>query len=136
MLGNANGGKQPCRLSMGLRCPGRVCLDHGVHDREQFSHAGDDDDFGGLSGHFETLRKGLDCRIAAHYGHCGHVQDGSNIGAAAPDEALSSMRATVICQRSDAHQFGDFAPIELAQLRALGQQSHTGDCADSGNATQ
>ena len=107
---------------------GRICFDHGVHDREQFAHAGDDDDLGGLSGHFEALRKGLDCRIASHRGHRGHVQDGSDIGAAAPDEALSAMLAAVVCQRRDAHQFGDFAPIELAQFRTFGQHSRAGDC--------
>ncbi|MDR2837188.1 MAG: hypothetical protein LBV49_01245, partial [Azonexus sp.] len=39
-------GEQPCSSASIFYFPWGVIFDHGIHDGEQFTHTGDDDDFG------------------------------------------------------------------------------------------
>ncbi len=89
-------GEQPCSKSSNFWIPPGTSLQHRIHDGQQLSHAGDDDDFGELPGLLEALSESLDNRIAAHRRDCGHVQHGAQIGPATPDESFPVSLATVV----------------------------------------
>jgi hypothetical protein len=66
----------------------------------------------------------------------GHVEASSHVGTAAPDAPASTVFAAVVGQRRHADQFGDFAPIQLAQFRAQPQHRAADDRAHARDALQ
>ena len=117
-----------------FRVPWGVILDHGIHDGEQLPHTGDDHDLAGFAGKFESFCEEFDLAIEANSGNGRHVQDRSNVGSAAPDEALPPMFPTVFCQRGDARQCSNFTAIELAEFGTLSEHRQTGDGSHTRNA--
>lgn len=113
-----------------------VCFDHGVEDDEQFSHAGDDDDFGAFALSFKSVSECSNHRVVPTGSQSGHVQDASYCTATSKDRSGAAELPAVSIERRDSDQRGDLLSVEMPQLRKLGDQGGGGDLADSGRTLQ
>ncbi len=125
-----------CRLNVPSCIPQRLIPEHGVEDRQQLAHAGDDGHLLGLARGDQTVVESLDHRVESGRAQRGHVDHGAHIAASAPDAALAVARARIVGQWRNAHELGHLATAELAQLRQRRGQRHDGDRAHAFDAIE
>ena len=111
--------------------PRRVRPHHGVQDREQLAHAGDERDLLRLAGRDESTIEGANDDVASSGDKRPHVEYGADRRAAAPDHAFASTCAAVAGERRHAHERRDLFAIESPQLGKVRQQGATQDGTDA-----
>ena len=106
-----------CALQVG-QPPKLVISHHRIEDHQEFSHRGNQSYFLFFSGSYQTLIKRFDLRVVSSCHHRHHVQYFSNLRPTAKDLPFAiRFRITgIIVDRRHAHQLGNLAAIELAQL--------------------
>lgn len=119
-----------------IRIPGGIGFEHGVEDDKELAHAGDDDDLELFALGFETLCEGPNDGVTAFGGKSGHIEHGSNGGAAAPDGAFSLKSSAVAIERSQAGQGADLLAVEGSQFGKFCQERSGGDGAHARSAPQ
>src|SRR5438045_6878618 len=77
-------------------CPSEIVTDHRVEQREEFSHAGNDDDFGALAGAAQAIGEATQDGIETNGGERGHVEHAADRGASAADGALAGGLSGVV----------------------------------------
>jgi hypothetical protein len=111
-------------------------FDHGVENREQLAHAGDQSDFErfalGLEPFVEISNHGI---VSSSDQGC-HVQSAAHRSSATPDATAAFKRATVAVEGSQTHQRRNLFTIEGAEFWQLGQQGAAGDWADCRSTAQ
>src|SRR6185436_9660604 len=73
--------------------------DHGIQDRQEFAHAGDDRDFLRLAGSEQSLVETLDDAVVAHGNDGRHIQRAADLGATAKDHTFATHLARVAIER-------------------------------------
>ena len=116
--------------------PGFLGLDHGIENGEQFAHGRDEGDFFGFADCAQVPVQLADHRVVPGGGQSGHVQGRAHLCTASPHSALASELATVAVERGHAHEGGDLAAVQLAQLGQFGQEHAGQDRTDTGHALQ
>jgi hypothetical protein len=76
-----------------------IVFQHGIHEGQEFSHAGDENDFGRFAGLLEAISKSLDDWITTPGREGRHVQSRSTLDATTPDEAFPAMLAALSLAR-------------------------------------
>lgn len=116
--------------------PGLSGSDHGVEGGQQLAHAGDQGDLGQLAGVDQPRVEGSDDGVAAGGRECGHVQHTSYVEASALNAPSPFAGAGVVGHGGDAHQGGDLAPVEPAELGQFGDQRAAGHRTDAAGRLQ
>ena len=84
-------------------------LAEGIAEHQQLAHAGGQRHLGGLPGRDQALIEGADDRIGTGGGDGGHIEDGADGGAPAPDAAAAAPGAAVAIEGGDPDQGGNLA---------------------------
>ena len=92
-------------------------FEHGVEDDEQFAHTRDQGHLLRFTMRQQPLVEVADEGVVAGCGQRPHVEGAPHSGAPAPDGAFAPQGATVPFEGSRAHQGGDLAAVQRAQLR-------------------
>src|SRR5665213_4565134 len=121
-------------LSMLERVPDGLVSEHGIEDGQQLAHAGGDSDLGGLACADQAAVEEPDDRVVADGGQGGHIQHRAHFAAPTANAARSLALARVVGQWCDAHELGDLAtlqPAELGESRSQRQDRHRPDALDA-----
>nr|WP_232493850.1 DUF4915 domain-containing protein [Novosphingobium kaempferiae] len=121
------------RLSIFPVC---VISQHCVESDEEFSHGGDDGDFGWFSSAFHSLVECCDDWVCAAGDESGHVEGIAQGFSSADDASLSLEGAAFAIERSDADESGGLSAGHGSQLGHEGDEGGGGDGADAGGRAQ
>src|SRR6476646_7808922 len=109
-------------------------FDHRVKNRQQFTHASDQGEFGRFACGAQPFVESCDDRVTSTGNQGGHVECCTNSGPATPDYATASEGTAVTVERSDPGQCCNLFTVELPEFGELGQQgtaNHRTDCGDA-----
>src|SRR4029453_6624442 len=112
--------------------PRRVRPHHGVQNRKQLAHTGDESDFLWLAGRDESTIEGANDWVPSGRDKGAHIEHGADGRAATPDDSLPTERATITGERRHAHERRDLLAIELAEFGEVSQQRAAHDGTDPG----
>ena len=113
-----------------LGIPFLVSGDHGIEDRQQFSHRGDDGGHFGFSSLQESLVEVSNSRVKSYGTEGGHKESGPQVPSPSARHAFASVGSTVTIDRCDPNQGRDLTAIQLAQLGQFGHQEGGGGFAN------
>ena len=97
-------------------------FEHGVENREQFSHAGGQGELLRLAGREEPLVEGPNQRVVSCRGQGRHVERGPYLGPSAPNRALAPQGAAVAVEGSHSHQGRDLLAVETPNSGRLARR--------------
>lgn len=109
---------------------------HGIHDDEQFAHAGGKGHLAGFALGSEPLVEVPDHWVAARCRHGRHIQRTPDLGTPTPDDAFTLVFAAVPVEGRYPYQGSDFFPVQRTQLWQLRQQGRAGHHAHAGYRLQ
>ena len=110
-----------CRSLPILGLPQFVFLDQCVHDRQEFSHCGNQCYFFWFAGNDQSLIKSLDLRIESNRRQGAHIQHPSDLRSSSSNRSLSGPQSSIVVHGSDPDQTGNLVSVKLAQLGKFGE---------------
>ena len=106
-------------------------FEHRIDNGQQFSHTGNQSNFGSLTRITQSFVERADDRITSAGNQGSHVKCGPYGGSTSPDRATASEGTTVAIQWGDANQGGNLLTVEFSEFGQLRQQGTANDGADS-----
>src|SRR6185503_16039896 len=104
-----------------LDVPRLIAAEHGIENREQFSHASGDGDFFKFASGDQSLMKTANDRVRADSRERSHIQNTTNIRTSGLDVASPPIESGIAIERSNTNQSGYLMAVELTQLRQARQ---------------
>ncbi len=108
--------------------------DHGVEDRQELTHAGDDGKLFRFAGSDQAVVELLDDGISSDGRERCHVESATHLPASAEDGALTTRLAGIAIEGRHADERAHLPARQLAQLGHFGDQSGDGGWADTAHA--
>ena len=108
----------------------------GVEDREELSSDGDEGKLGRLAGLAQALVERAEHRVEARTRLGGVVVRGADGCASAANTPRSTDLPAVAREGRDADQGGDLPPVEVSELRKIGEQRAGNAGSHGGNGLQ
>jgi hypothetical protein len=120
----------------GLGQPGSILADEGIGEDSKLSCDGDEGKLWWFSGGGHALVESFHVGIEAPCGEGGEIEDPTDVGATAPDDADTVALAGLVGDRRQAREHGDLLDGALAELGQAGEQGCSDNKADTGDRGQ